>query len=185
MIWNYQTSHFSLELCAWHDHLKHSTFLWGKPSTRCCFNSNNWLKEHSLQLSPTKFSKRTIGKFLEITFQHLSLWGCTWRGSIQQSFLCKNTHLMILFSNDLKWNNHVVCIWDSASFNINFQIIWQSHIGFIIISYLFWMGIDMDFSDATASKNMLLSHKTAMWNKQFVGWINGWMDGWTDWLNDW
>ena len=38
-----------------------------------CFYSNNWLKEHSLQLSPTKCSKRTIGKFLEITFQHLSL----------------------------------------------------------------------------------------------------------------
>ena len=32
-----------------------------------------WLKEYSLQLSPTKCSKRTIGKFLEITFQHLSL----------------------------------------------------------------------------------------------------------------
>ena len=92
---------------------------------------------------------------------------------------------MILFSNDLKWNNHVVCIRNSASFNNNFQIIWQSHIGFIIISYLFWMDIDMDFSIATASKNMLLSHKTAMWNKQFDGWINGWMDGRMDGLIDW
>ena len=104
----------------------------------------------------------------------------TWQGSIQQTFLCKNTHIMILFSNDLKWNNHVVCIRNSASFNNDFQIIWQSHIGFIIISYLFWMDIDMDFSIATASKNMLLSHKTAMWNEEFDGWINGWMDGLID-----
>ena len=62
---------------------------------------------------------------------------------------------MILF--DLKWNNHAVCIRKSASFNNNFQIIWQSHIGFIIISYLFWMDIGMDFSIATASKNISYS----------------------------
>ena len=45
----------------------------GKSFTRCCFNTNNWLKEHSLQLSPTKCSKRTSRKFLKITFHHLSL----------------------------------------------------------------------------------------------------------------
>ena len=145
-----------------------------------CFNSNNWLKEHSLQLSPTKCSKRTIGKYLEITFSHQSLPQAVLDRVVFDSFLCKNTHLMILFSNDLKWNNHVVCIRNSASFNNNFKITWQSHIGFIIISYLFWMDINMDFSIATASKNMLLSHKTAMWNEEFDGWINGWMDGLID-----
>ena len=55
-----------------------------------------------------------------------------------------------------------------------------NYIGFIIISYLFWMDINMDFSIETASKNMLLSHKTAMWNEEFDGWINGWMDGLID-----
>ena len=49
------------------------------------------------------------------------------------------------------------------------------------------MDINMDFSIATASKNMtlLLSQKTAMWNKQFDAWINGWMDGLIDWITDW
>ena len=62
-----------VEVCGWHDHLKNITFLRGKSFTRCCFNTNNWLKEHSLQLSPTKCSKRTSRKFLKITFHHLSL----------------------------------------------------------------------------------------------------------------
>ena len=85
-------------------------------------------------------------------------------------------------SDDLKWNNRVVCIRNSPSFNntCNFRTT-GSCISLIIIFHLFWIEIATDFRIAPASNNMLFNHKNAMCfqfeiNHQFDGWMDGLID---------
>ena len=165
-----------VEVCGWHDHLKNITFLWGKSFTRCCFNTYNWLKEYSLQLSPTKCRKRTSRKFLKITFHHLSL-------RLYLTGWYSTELSMQKYSAYEEWWSQVEQSYKTGNFYTA-----GSCISLIIISHL-WIEIDMDFSIAPASNNMLFNHKNAMcfsvWNKQSIWWMDGWMNWLNDWLNGW
>ena len=142
----------------------------GKPFTRCCFNTNNWLKEHSLQLSPTKCRKRTSRKFLKITFHHLSL-------RLYLTGWYSTELSMQKYSAYEEWWSQVEQSYNTGNFYTA-----GSCISLIIISHI-WIEIDMDFSIAPAS-NMLFNYKNIMcfsvWNKQSI-WRLDWM---TDWMLD-
>ena len=81
-------------------------------------------------------------------------------------------------SDYLKWNNHII------------QVIFIPRV-LVLVSWsfptFFWIEIDMDFSIAPASNNMLFNHKNAMyfsvWNKLSIWWVDGWIN--IDWMTDW